>query len=216
MKQSTSMALLLSIFAGGLLSDSTEAGDGIAQDPPTAVSLVEAWPALAPFQYTRFCLRYPADCTSKAAEAERIDMTDKNFELLNRVNRSVNSAIAPAYKDYRANFWQRWTIAPATGDCNDYVVTKRHELLLGGLPAKALRLAVVETPSGAGHLVLLVATTSGDLVLDNLTGVIRAWQITNYRWLKIQSARDANYWYAVKALTTSPPLVDQKRRSVGQ
>jgi predicted transglutaminase-like cysteine proteinase len=68
-----------------------------------------------------------------------------------------------------------------------------------GVPAKALRLAVVKTPSGIGHLVLVVATSKGDVVLDNLTGAILPWQQTGYQWLKIQSASDARFWYSVKA-----------------
>ncbi len=86
----------------------------------------------------------------------------------------------------------------ASGDCNDYAVTKRHELVQSGFPAKAVRLAVVKTPSGIGHLVLIVSTNKGNLVLDNLSETIRPWQLTKYQWLKIQSASDARYWFEIK------------------
>jgi predicted transglutaminase-like cysteine proteinase len=119
--------------------------------------------------------------------------------LLGRVNHSVNAGIAPAHKSYGPELQEGWTIAPSAGDCNDYAVTKRHELLQSGLPAKALRLAVVKTASGIGHLVLVVATTKGDIVMDNLTEAIRPWQSTDYDWFKIQSAADARFWYEVKA-----------------
>jgi predicted transglutaminase-like cysteine proteinase len=72
-------------------------------------------------------------------------------------------------------------------------------LLQEGLPAKALRLSVVKTSSGIGHLVLVLMTNKGDLVLDNLTETIKPWQKTNYHWLKIQSVTDARLWYEVKA-----------------
>ncbi len=102
----------------------------------------------------------------------------------------------------------------SVSDCNDYAVTKRHELLESGLPSKALRLSVVKTASGIGHLVLVVATTKGDLVLDNLTEVIRPWQNTDYHWLKIQSATDSKYWYEIKAPAVGPSvsLADRKVR----
>jgi predicted transglutaminase-like cysteine proteinase len=87
-----------------------------------------------------------------------------------------------------------------------------HELLQGGLPANALRLAVVKTAAGIGHLVLLVATTKGDLVLDNLTETIRTWQNTDYHWLKIQSARDPKLWYETKVSAASPAQGDRKLR----
>ena len=164
------------------------------------------------FQHVRFCLRYPADCRSNLPEDERIELTGENSELLDRVNRDVNAAIEPVQKSYGKNLQEAWTIAPLAGDCNDYAVTKRHELLWSGLPARALRLAVVKTKSGIGHLVLLVATTKGDLMLDNITDAIGPWQSTDYQWMKIQSASDARSWYEVKVSGTSVSPPDRKLR----
>jgi predicted transglutaminase-like cysteine proteinase len=98
------------------------------------------------------------------------------------------------------------------GDCNDYAVTKRHELLDSGLPSRALRLSVVKTASGIGHLVLVVVTTKGDIVMDNLTETIRPWQSTDYQWLKIQSATDARFWYEVKAPSAGPSVSQPDRK----
>jgi predicted transglutaminase-like cysteine proteinase len=167
---------------------------------------------LAPFQHVRFCLHYPSDCKSNPAESERIELSAEISDLLRRVNRSVNLSITPTIKSYGPELQDGWTIAPITGDCNDYAVTKRHELLESGLPAKALRLSVVKTSSGIGHLVLVVATTKGDIVMDNLNEVIRPWQSTDYHWLKIQSANDARFWHDVKAPDTSVSQADRKVR----
>ena len=106
--------------------------------------IVEASPTLAPFQHVRFCLRYPSDCKSNPTENERIDLDAQTTELLKRVNHSVNISIFPTPKSYGPNLGDGWTIAPDMGDCNDYAVTKRHELLENGLPSKALRLSVVQ------------------------------------------------------------------------
>jgi predicted transglutaminase-like cysteine proteinase len=144
-------------------------------------------------------------------EDRRIDLTSDNSELLERVNRDVNTAIVPMQKDSGKYLRDAWEIAPFNGDCNDYVVTKRHRLLQSGLPAGALRLAVVKTKSGSGHLVLLVATTKGDLVLDSLTEAIVPWQSTDYRWIKIQSASDARAWHEVRV---SRPSVSTLRSNV--
>jgi predicted transglutaminase-like cysteine proteinase len=193
------LAMLFSGFAGGLVPDAADARTRQPRDSNApAPIVVEASPALAPFQHVRFCLRYPTECKTNPAEDERIDLTRENLDLLILVNHRVNAAITPVPKRHGPHLQDGWTIAPATGDCNDYVVTKRHELLRSGLPAKALRLAEVKTASGIGHLVLLVATTKGDLVLDNLTEELHAWQRTDYRWLKIQSASDARVWYRIK------------------
>jgi len=172
--------------------------------------IMEASPALAPFQHVRFCLRYPSECKSNPADHDRIDLNADNVELLKRVNRDVNATIVSTVKSHGPDFGDSWTIAPSMGDCNDYAVTKRHELLRSGLPAKALRLSAVKTSSGVGHLVLVVVTTKGELVLDNLTDAILPWQSTDYRWLKIQSASDARFWFTVRAPGPSVSQADRK------
>jgi predicted transglutaminase-like cysteine proteinase len=134
------------------------------------------------------------------------------MELLKRVNRGVNLSIVSRVKSYGQNLEDGWTIAPETGDCNDYAVTKRHKLMQSGLSSSALRLSVVKTPSGAGHLVLVVVTTKGGLVLDNLTDTIRPWRNTGYEWLKIQSASDAKFWHEIKSPNSGPTLAQVDRR----
>src|SRR6266850_3419901 len=155
---------------------------------------------------------------SNPAENECIDLSAETSELLKRVNHDVNLSIAPMLKSYGSNLEDGWTIAPDAGDCNDYAVTKRHELLESGLPTKALRLSVVKTASGIGHLVLVVVTTKGDLVLDNLTEAIRPWQSTDYHWLNIQSASDSKFWYEIKAPAVGPTVsqADRKVRLAGR
>src|ERR1700675_556598 len=169
--------------------------------------VVESGPPLAPFQHIRFCLQYPDDCRSNSAESERIELTSRSLELLKRVNHRVNVSIVSKSKAYGSSLEDRWTIAPDRGDCNDYAVTKRHELLRRGFPSSALRLSVTKTAAGIGHLVLVVVTTKGDLVMDSLADAIQPWQSTNYQWLKIQSARDPHYWVAIKSPAATRPLV---------
>jgi predicted transglutaminase-like cysteine proteinase len=175
-------------------------------------SIVELSPTLAPFQHVRFCLRYPTDCKSSSLPTARVELDAQTMDLLRRVNREVNLSIAPTVKNYGSDLTSGWTIAPKMGDCNDYAVTKRHSLLESGLPSAALRLSVIRTASGVGHLVLLVSTTKGDFVLDNLTEVIRPWQLTEYDWIKIQSAKDPRFWNAVSPV--SHPLLSQAEPEV--
>jgi predicted transglutaminase-like cysteine proteinase len=189
--------LSVALSGGTLLGGAAYARSGGPGESFTPIA--EASPALAPFQHVRFCLRYPSECKSNPAESDRIDLNTQNSQLLRRINHEVNAEISPMIKTPGPELEAGWTISPAAGDCNDYAVTKRHELLGQGLPAAALRLSVVKTSSGIGHLVLVVATTSGDMVLDNLTEAVIPWQETDYRWLKIQSASDARFWYDVKA-----------------
>jgi len=193
-------ALMISVLAASsLVATAAGARDRSFQETMAPAAIAESTPTLAPFQHVRFCLRNPSECKSDPTGEERIGWYPETAQLLDRVNRAVNTEIAPTVKSYGSDLRSGWQIAPTIGDCNDYAVTKRHELTQSGLPARALRLAVVKTPSGVGHLVLVVATTKGDIVLDNLTAAILPWQQTGYQWLKIQSASDARFWYSVKA-----------------
>ncbi|WWE91844.1 transglutaminase-like cysteine peptidase [Bradyrhizobium symbiodeficiens] len=83
------------------------------------------------------------------------------------------------------------------GDCNDYAVTKRHALLERGWPARALLLAEVVTGSGEHHLILVVRTRSGDVVVDNLNANVRPWSKTNYQWVRMQSPQNPQFWSKV-------------------
>jgi predicted transglutaminase-like cysteine proteinase len=169
----------------------------------------EASPTLSPFQHVRFCLRYPADCKSDPTETTAVELTAETLETIHRVNRDVNASIMPVGRS-NAIADGGWTISPASGDCNDYAVTKRHDLVRSGFPTKAVRLAVVKTTSGIGHLVLVVSTNKGDLVLDNLSETILPWQFTKYQWVKIQSASDARYWFEIKPRGFVLSQVDRK------
>jgi predicted transglutaminase-like cysteine proteinase len=205
-------SICLAIFVGALSAGSADARSRSPQDSSLLTPIVNAAPTLAPFQHVRFCLRYPSDCKSEPTENRRIDLNEETLKLLKRVNHSVNMSIIPMPKSYGQDLGESWTIAPNMGDCNDYAVTKRHELLENGLPSRALRLSVVKTASGIGHLVLVVATTKGDIVMDDLTEVIRPWQSTGYHWLKIQSATDSKFWYEIKAPAVGPSVSQADRR----
>lgn len=104
----------------------------VAAHKGSLTPILNASPTLAPLQHVRFCLRYPSDCKSDPAQDERIDLTTETWELLKRVNHSVNMSITPTPKSYGLNLEDRWRIAPEMGDCNDYAVTKRYELLGNG------------------------------------------------------------------------------------
>jgi predicted transglutaminase-like cysteine proteinase len=163
----------------------------------TDSKILEGSPALAPFQHVRFCIRNPSDCSATSSAENEIRITPEVMVTLRAVNRTVNASIRPMAKIHGANLAEGWEIAPSSGDCNDYAVTKRHVLLEKGLPSNALRLSVTRTSLGQGHLVLVVSTSKGDLVLDNLNPEILPWVGTGYQWLKIQSAADPRLWYNV-------------------
>ncbi|WP_430648822.1 transglutaminase-like cysteine peptidase [Bradyrhizobium vignae] len=154
-------------------------------------------PALPPLTYTMFCLRYQAECRPRRSfRGGPVRLTERRWEDLREINRTVNLAIEPVRNELGLA-GEAWTINPARGDCNDYAVSKRHALLRRGWPARVLLLSEVAVSSSEHHLVLLVRTRSGDLVLDNLTPEIKQWSRTPYRWVRVQRPGRDGLWAAV-------------------
>jgi predicted transglutaminase-like cysteine proteinase len=156
-------------------------------------------PALPPLAYSRFCIQYKNDCEVHRMAFRRPlpeTLNEEHLQDLLSVNRDVNRAITPK-ADEGGVLDERWHILPNAGACHDYAVTKRHELLQRGWPSRSLLLAEVVVPSGEHHLVLVVRTDDGDLVLDNLNAGMRQWTRTPYQWVRIQSPADPNMWMTI-------------------
>jgi len=154
-------------------------------------------PTLPPMAYSLFCVRYQDECRSRPMfRGGPVRLTAERWAALKEVNRNVNQDIIPE-RNERGLAGETWLIGPDRGDCNDYAVTKRHELMERGWPARALLLSEVVTNSGEHHLVLVVRTKTGDLVLDNLTPQIKPWSRAPYRWVRIQSPNSTKLWATI-------------------
>jgi predicted transglutaminase-like cysteine proteinase len=163
---------------------------------PTIQHISFDTPTLAPMAFTMFCLRYTDQCKPQVSRGGPVRLTETRMEELRQVNDRVNASILPERSD-EGFAVQKWLIAPASGDCNDYAVTKRAELLHRGWPAQVLLLSEVVTPLGEHHLVLVVRTKSGDLVLDNLSDEVGLWSTAPYRWVRMQTPNNPNYWATI-------------------
>ncbi|MET4369780.1 putative transglutaminase-like cysteine proteinase [Bradyrhizobium sp. LB12.1] len=154
-------------------------------------------PTLAPMAFTIFCLKYKDECKPRPQHivfrGGRLKLTAERMAQLQEVNHQVNSAIRPE-SNLEGLRGEKWLLHPTSGDCNDYAVTKRHDLIAKGFPARSVLLGEVVVPWGEHHLVVVVRTSSGDLVLDNLTGHILPWSKKSYRWVRIQTPKNPNYW----------------------
>lgn len=150
---------------------------------------------LAPMAFTRFCLRYADQCKSEKImfRGGPVRLTETRWDDLKEVNQTVNGSITPE-ANTEGLAGEKWIINPASGDCNDYAVSKRFELLKRGWPARALLLSEVVTSWGEHHLILVVRTSAGDLVLDNLTPQIRPWTRAPYHWVRMQTPKNPNFW----------------------
>jgi predicted transglutaminase-like cysteine proteinase len=160
-----------------------------------------AAPVLAPMGHSRFCLKYPDDCAVHGIDFRHrnLALTSQRWSELNSVNREVNRDIVPEIT-VGDGTTEKWVIAPPAGDCKDYAITKRHQLLALGWPSRALLLAEVVVPSGEHHLILVVRVAETDLVLDNLSANIRTVAMTyrQYHWVRIETPQNPKFWARVQ------------------
>jgi predicted transglutaminase-like cysteine proteinase len=160
-------------------------------------------PVLAPAAFLRFCARYPGDCKVRPTEFDHalVPLTKARMTELSKVNRDVNHSIKPQ-ENLRGVAAEEWLVAPRRGDCNDYAVTKRHELLAHGWPSHSLLLAEVVVAWGEHHLVLIVRTREEDLILDNLNGKIRPLSQLGYQLVRAQQTKNPKFWSTVNVART--------------
>ncbi|WP_297507250.1 transglutaminase-like cysteine peptidase [uncultured Caulobacter sp.] len=113
------------------------------------------------------------------------------LKLLNQVNQSVNREVRKASDLELYGVDEYWSLPRVIngkkyGDCEDYALEKRRQLIEAGVPESALSLAVAVTARGESHAVLMISLKSGDWVLDNLTPWATPWQDLNYHWVERQ------------------------------
>ena len=143
-------------------------------------------------------MRYPDDCKPSSADLSRapIQLTKAKWAELAKINRDVNRTIKPE-ENLGGVAAEEWLVAPRRGDCNDYAVTKRHELLERGWPSHSLLLTEVVIASGEHHLVVVVRTSEDDFVLDNLSPDVRPVSEIQYQLVRGQRTENPRFWSVV-------------------
>ncbi|TVP72671.1 MAG: hypothetical protein EA339_05925 [Rhodobacteraceae bacterium] len=155
-----------------------------------SVDLVPRRPVLA---HVRFCLFYPDQCETRM---DRRDLTLGPAEHLRQIRR-VNNAVNRAIRPQPDGEFDSWDINVTHGDCEDYALQKRKELIDMGWPTRLLRIAITRTGDGTLHAVLLVKIDGTDYALDNLTSQVLPWYQTPYEYLMAQGTQDTRSWFTV-------------------
>ncbi len=150
-----------------------------------------------PIGHYEFCKSYPSDCKIKSWDTKAPKLTRERWADLVEVNAYSNSTIAPVTDLEGFGVEEHWVYPTSYGDCEDYVLMKRHMLMQRGWPASSLLITVVLQPNGEGHAVLTVRTDHADYVLDNLNGKIKQWNETEYTYVKRQSAKYSGHWTTI-------------------
>lgn len=150
-----------------------------------------------PIGHYQFCLREPRECAQKTATERPVMLTRKLWAAMIDINNAVNTAVAPRTDMEMWGQEEIWSFPDGVGDCEDYVLEKRRQLIDAGVPAGSLLITVVRQPNGDGHAVLTVRTSNGDYVLDNLEPRVLVWTDTDYTYLKRQSDRNSGAWVSI-------------------
>lgn len=152
-----------------------------------------------PIGHYEFCQRLPAECQEITPEGPPVELTRKLWAELIDVNNSVNQRIKPKTDMENYHVEEYWAYPDnGYGDCEDYALEKRRELMAMGIPTGDLLMTVVRQPNGDGHALLTVRTSLGDYVLDNLEPRVLAWTDTDYRYLKRQSKKNSGVWVSIR------------------
>jgi predicted transglutaminase-like cysteine proteinase len=210
-------AVMLLTALGGCAAMPADCDLPVAQHGNDGIPFAASLPSSSrmgpiPAGYIGFCLRYSDQCeTSKNAPAI-LALTADNWALINRVNRDANNTIT--YEDDQKHYGinEYWTIASdGYGDCEDFALTKRKALLEAGLPAGALRIALVLTDAKERHAILTVATDHGDFVLDSASDEVRPWTESHYVWLERQDPKQRWAWDRLNEDTTGGAVAARTR-----
>lgn len=163
-----------------------------------SLSMTVGGPASQPIGHYDFCKLHHAECSIRSPHNAPEHMTGKLLRQITAVDVSVNTRVKPK-SDVDNYGKEEWWSYPDNGfgDCEDYALEKRRELMIDGVAVSNLLMTVVRKPNGEGHAVLTVRTDKGDFILDNLTDKVRLWSETGYRYLKRQASDNTGHWVSI-------------------
>ena len=150
-----------------------------------------------PIGAAEFCKAHRDDCGPSARMVEAETLTEANWRQLVSINDAINASIIPVTDEDLYRVSEYWTYPNGQGDCEDFALEKRRQLIANGWSPSALLMTVVRQQNGEGHAVLMVRTDRGDLVLDNQIGQILVWKDTSYQFIKRQSQTDSRKWVGI-------------------
>ena len=154
-----------------------------------------------PYGHVDYCLRHAVDCARRKTQGS---LPPARLSTLKQVNVAVNRAIKPVSDQTQYGRLEVWNASATAGDCEDYALQKRAQLLHRGFRPEDLLLAMASTGSDH-HTVLVVRTRLGDFVLDNLTDAVLPVSASRLDFIKVQSPAHGGNWLRATGETTAAP-----------
>ena len=192
-RQSRQRWIRAAILVGSLAAIGLFAAPAAASQPMLTGGLTSQ-----PIGHYEFCRANPIECNVRLRDHGPERMNGALWKEIIAVNVGVNAAIKPVNDFDIYGKDEVWAYPVGAGDCEDYVLEKRRDLMRQGLSLSNLLITVVRKPDGEGHAVLTVRTDKGDFVLDNLTDSVRQWDATGYRFLKRQATNHTGRWVTIR------------------
>lgn len=177
--------------------------------PGQSTMMIEIGHRAAPRAYYKMCKREPILCEMDQHSGEgRLEaMSDTSWQMVLDLNEEINARIRPRDDLSLFGVSDFWTRGLRYGDCEDYVIAKKEALIARGIAPENLLYGIIRDDwNGGYHATLILRTTDGDYVLDNLRDRILPWEETGYDFIMRQSGVEAEAWVAVEARGASPQV----------
>lgn len=117
--------------------------------------------------FDRFKLRYPDQIASQQEEARLTNLDERDWFLVTCIQNAINNCCR-YMKDPDRDEWRIFDNLADTGDCEDFVFTKRALLQLAGYSLAAMCPVICTTNiREVPHMVLLIRA-DGDFIMDNI------------------------------------------------
>lgn len=135
-----------------------------------------------PSQYRAYCDRRPNACDMAGPTVIALD--EGRRRELSGVNARINRDVVFISDMDNLGLEEHWNLPlDGRGDCEDFALAKREELVQSGWPRGALTLAIAfHKVRCFPHAVLLAETDSGTWVLDNLHDDVLCWDALPYTY----------------------------------
>ncbi len=194
------MTIKTVLIAGALLAGvMTPLATATAQDSRHAYAQING-DSTPPIGWVQFCSTQEGrgDCEVPVLRSADAPLDERRWRELLAINATVNRDVEPVTDIDQWGVAERWSY-PTTGrgDCEDYVLEKRRQLISAGWNRQSLLITVVRDKKGDGHAVLTVKTDRGDFVLDNQEAKVKLWTETGYRFIKRQAQEHPNRWVSL-------------------
>jgi predicted transglutaminase-like cysteine proteinase len=121
------------------------------------------------------------------------------LETLRAINRQVNRSLS--YKTDLKNYGvvEKWAYpVSGFGDCEDYALMKRADLIKVGFDPAALNIAVCRDTAGFGHAVLAADLPDATYILDNQTDDVKPWDLVPYHWDRVSVGGSFLEWRKIE------------------